>query len=136
MAGELGLDDWVAFTDWVAEDMLFRNLATADLGLDASLQEEVSPVKAIEYMAFGVPFVAFDLRETRAAAQDAAAYAPPGDVEGLARAINAMLDDATRRTEMGRAGRRRVEESLAWDRQASGYVQVIDGLRSRRRRSS
>ena len=134
MAGELGLDDWVAFTDWVAEDTLFRHLATADLGLDASLQEEVSPVKAIEYMAFGVPFVAFDLRETRAAAQDAAAYAPPGDVEGLARAINAMLDDATRRTEMGRAGRRRVEESLAWDRQAAGYVQVIDGLRNRRRR--
>jgi glycosyltransferase involved in cell wall biosynthesis len=81
-----------------------------------------------------VPFV----RETRSAAQDAAAYAPPGDVEGLAQAIHALLDDPVRRTAMGRAGRRRVEESLAWDRQASGYLQVIDRLahRSDRRGSS
>ena len=134
MANELGLNDWVSFTDWVSEETLFRHLATADLGLDASLQEEVSPVKAIEYMAFGMPFVAFDLRETRAAAQNAAAYAAPGDVEGLARAMNAMLDDEARRTEMGRVGRRLVEESLSWDRQTPGYVQVIDGLRNRRRR--
>jgi glycosyltransferase involved in cell wall biosynthesis len=138
LSTELELDSWVTFTGWVPEEVLFQHLATADLGLDASLQAEVSPVKATEYLAFGVPFVAFDLRETRAAAQDAAAYAPPGDVEGLAQAIHALLDDPVRRTAMGRAGRRRVEESLAWDRQASGYLQVIDRLahRSDRRGSS
>jgi glycosyltransferase involved in cell wall biosynthesis len=129
---ELGLDSWVTFTDWVPEETLFRYLATADLGLDAALQAEVSPVKATEYLAFGVPLVAFDLRETRAAAQDAAAYAPPGDVEGLAAAIDTMLGDPARRAAMGRAGRRRVEESLAWDRQASGYLRVIDHLCGRR----
>lgn len=134
LSGELRLDDWVAFTDWVPEETLFRHLATADLGLDASLQEEVSPVKAIEYMAFGVPFVAFDLRETRTAAQEAATYAPPGDAGALARAIHALLDDPARRAAMGRAGRRRVEESLAWDRQTAGYLQAIGSLGRRRRR--
>jgi glycosyltransferase involved in cell wall biosynthesis len=135
MVEELGLDQWVTFTDWVPEEVVFRYLATADVGLDASLQEEVSPVKAIEYMAFGVPFVAFDLQETRAAARDAAAYAPPGDVKALAEAIDALLDDPDRRARMGRIGSSRVRESLAWDRQAANYLRVIEGLTRDRRRA-
>lgn len=135
MVEEAGLDKWVTFTDWVPEEEVFRYLATADVGLDASLQVEVSPVKAVEYMAFEVPIVAFDLRETRAAAQDAAAYAPPGDVEGLARTIDALLDDPDRRARMGRIGGRRVQESLAWDRQAVTYLQVIEDLMRDRRRA-
>jgi glycosyltransferase involved in cell wall biosynthesis len=134
LATELGLDPWVTFTGWVSEDMVFRHLATSTLGLDASLQPEVSPVKAAEYMAFGIPFVAFDLPETRAAALSAAVYATPGDVEALARAIDGLLDDPDRRSAMGRAGRQRVEELLAWDRQAAVYLEAIDGLLTRRRR--
>jgi glycosyltransferase involved in cell wall biosynthesis len=134
MVEELGLDQWVTFTDWVPEEVVFRYLATADVGLDASLQEEVSPVKAIEYMAFGVPIVAFDLQETRAAARDAAAYAPPGDVKALAEAIDGLLDDPDRRARMGRIGGSRVRESLAWDRQAANYLRVIEGLTRDRRR--
>jgi glycosyltransferase involved in cell wall biosynthesis len=133
LAAEFGLDQWVTFTDWVSEETLFRYLATADLGLDASLQPEVSPVKTIEYMAFGLPSVAFDLRETRAAAEDAAAYATPGDVGGLARAIDELLDDPGRRAAMARTGRARVRDALAWDRQATTYLKVIDGLRNGRR---
>jgi glycosyltransferase involved in cell wall biosynthesis len=124
----------VTFTGWVSEDVVFRHLATSTLGLDASLQPEVSPVKAAEYMAFGIPFVAFDLPETRAAALSAAVYATPGDVEGLARAINGLLDDPDRRSAMGRAGRQRVGELLAWDRQAAVYLEAIDGLLTQRRR--
>jgi len=135
MVEELGLDQWVIFTDWVPEEVVFRYLATADVGLDASLQEEVSPVKAIEYMALGVPIVAFDLQETRAAARDAAAYAPPGDVKALAEAIDALLDDPDRRARMGRIGSSRVRESLAWDRQAADYLRVIEGLTRDRRRA-
>jgi glycosyltransferase involved in cell wall biosynthesis len=134
LAAELGLDPWVTFTGWVSEDTVFRHLATSTLGLDASLQPEVSPVKAAEYMAFGVPFVAFDLPETRVAALAAATYAAPGDVEGLARAIDGLLDDPDRRSAMGRAGRQRVEQLLAWDRQASIYLEAIESLLTRRRR--
>jgi glycosyltransferase involved in cell wall biosynthesis len=134
LASKLRLGPWVTFTDWVPEETVFRYLATSDLGLDASLQSEVSPVKAIEYMAFGVPFVAFDLQETRTAASSAAVYVAPGDVEGLARAIHGLLDDPERRSAMGRAGRQRVEEFLAWERQAATYLKVVDGLPVRHRR--
>ena len=41
--------------------------------------------KTMEYMAFGLPVVAFDLNETRVSAGDAAVYATPNEVDELAR---------------------------------------------------
>jgi glycosyltransferase involved in cell wall biosynthesis len=128
-----GLDPFVDFTGWISEPEVFRYLATADVGLDASLQVEVSPVKAMEYMAFGLPFVAFDLRETRALGGAAAVYAPPGDVAALSRAIDDLLRDPDRRRAMDLAGRQRIRSELAWDRQAERYLSVIDDLMARRR---
>jgi len=124
----LGIEPWVTFPGWLPEEQVFTYLATADLGLDTSLQNEVSPVKVMEYMAFGVPFVAFDLQETRVIGAGASALIAPGDVERLAREIVTLLDDPARRTEMGEQGRRRVREDLAWERQAPVYLDVIDSL--------
>jgi glycosyltransferase involved in cell wall biosynthesis len=131
-AQELGIDPYVTFTDWISEPEVFTYLATADLGLDSSLQEEVSPVKALEYMAHGLPFVAFDLLETRSIAEGAAAFVPPEDVDGLARAIDDLLHDPARRASLGRTGRERVREQLAWERQARGYLAVVLDLTRRR----
>ena len=44
---------------------VFDYLCTADIGLEPNLEGFVTPVKAMEYMAFGLPFVAFDVAETR-----------------------------------------------------------------------
>jgi glycosyltransferase involved in cell wall biosynthesis len=132
-AASLGLEPFVDFTGWISEPEVFRYLATADVGLDASLQVEVSPVKAMEYMAFGLPFVAFDLQETRALGADAGTYAPPGDIAALGRAVDDLLRDGDRRGAMGRAGRERVGSALAWDRQAKRYVGVIEDLIAGRR---
>jgi glycosyltransferase involved in cell wall biosynthesis len=82
----------------------------------------------MEFMSFGLPLVAFDVLETSLLARDAALYAPPGDVAGFARRIDELLDDPGTRRRMGAAGRRRVEETLAWDHQAPGYIEVFDRL--------
>jgi glycosyltransferase involved in cell wall biosynthesis len=125
------LEPWVTLTGWLPEESLFRYLASADLGVDASLQDEVSPVKAMEYMAFGLPFVAFDLRETRALAGEAGTYAAPGDTARLAQEMEEMLADPDRRLARGRSGRQRVESAFAWERQAPIYLDVIDALVTR-----
>jgi glycosyltransferase involved in cell wall biosynthesis len=36
----LGLEPWVSFPGWLPEDRVFGYLASADLGLDTSLQVE------------------------------------------------------------------------------------------------
>lgn len=128
LAESLGVADWVSFPGWLAEEEAFAYLASADLGLEPNLEEIVSPVKAMEYMAFGLPVVAFDLAETRALAQDAAAYAEPGDVARFAALVDELLDDEERRTAMGRAGRKRVEDEVAWEHQCPKYLDVYRGL--------
>jgi glycosyltransferase involved in cell wall biosynthesis len=131
LAQELGIADWVSFPGWVYEDEAFTYLSTADLGLEPNLEDYVSPVKGMEYMAFSLPFVAFDLTETRALAEGAAAYVPPGDVPAFAARINWLLNHPAARAEMGRIGRQRVEESVAWNHQQAAYVQVYQRLLSR-----
>lgn len=119
------LDEHVGFTGWVPEETVFGHLAVADLGIDTSLQEEVTPVKAIEYMSFGLTFVAFDLPETRRLAEDAAVYVPPGDLDALADSVVGLIDEEPRRRELGTAGRRRVETTLSWESQEAAYLAAV-----------
>jgi glycosyltransferase involved in cell wall biosynthesis len=128
LAAELGIADLVSFPGWVDEETAFGYLSTADLGIEPNLEPIVTPVKGLEYMAFGLPFVAFDLPETRTLAGAAAAYAPPGDEVALARQVGVLLDDPQRRAGMGREGRQRIEERFAWDHQQVAYVEVYRRL--------
>jgi glycosyltransferase involved in cell wall biosynthesis len=84
--------------------------------------------KTLEYMAYQLPVVAFDLHETRVSAADAAIYATPNRIDSYAQAIVELLDDAPRRLAMGAAGRERVERELSWDHQRPQYVSVYDRL--------
>jgi asparagine synthase (glutamine-hydrolysing) len=82
----------------------------------------------MEYMAFELPVVAFDLVETKVSAAEAAVYATPNDVAEYGDAVLALLDDEVSRKQMGEAGRRRVEDVLAWRHQIPPYVGVYDRL--------
>lgn len=128
----LGLQDHVELPGRVPDSTVMAVLSTADLGLSPDplnpLNDLSTMNKTMEYMAFGLPVVAFDLRETRVSAQDAARYVAPGDVEGYARAILDLVEDPHTREEMGRRGRERVERHLAWDHQRAGYLAVFDEL--------
>jgi glycosyltransferase involved in cell wall biosynthesis len=128
LAAELGVSDFVRFTGWIDEQDVFAYLATADLGIDTNLQAEVTPVKILEYMAHRLPVVAFDLRETRLLAGDAAEYVEPGDVEQLARAVDRLLRDPEERRRRGDAGRARIEAEYAWEHQATRYLGAYDRL--------
>jgi hypothetical protein len=77
--------------------------------------------------------VAFNLKETRFSAADAAVYVTPNEVKQFAAAVATLLDSPDRRADMGRAGRRRVEEALAWTHQAPTYLAVFDQLTRTRR---
>ena len=128
----LGLDEWVTFTGRMTGDPLFDYLATADIGLSPDPMSPFNAVstmnKTLEYMAFGVPVVAFDLPETRVSAGDAAVYADPRDEESFAKAIDQLLTDPERRSHMGDVGRSRIQQHLAWEHQVLNYVGVYDQL--------
>jgi glycosyltransferase involved in cell wall biosynthesis len=136
MTTRLGLDQWVTFPGWLPESEVFSYLASADVGLDSSLQAEVSPVKAMEYMAFALPIVAFDVAETATLVGGAGVLVPPGDVQRFAGEVESLLDDPARRAALGAVGRRRVITELSWERQGTTYLNVVAQLaRCRRTRS-
>ncbi|KQX62908.1 glycosyltransferase family 4 protein [Angustibacter sp. Root456] len=137
-AHELGLDDYVTFTGRADREMVARYLSTADVGLcpdDKSPLNDVSTMnKTMEYMAYALPVVSYDLVETRVSAQDAAVYVDADDEVAFARAVADLLDDVDRRVTLALRGRERAQAELDWYPQAQAYVGVFDrvtGFRSR-----
>ena len=60
------------------EDIVSSILSTADVGLSPDPKNPLNDVstmnKSMEYMAFGLPVIAFDLRETRVSVGEAGVY--------------------------------------------------------------
>lgn len=132
---ELGLAGHVEFTGRVPDETVKRVMSTADIGLSPDPKNPLNDVstmnKTMEYMAYRVPVVAFDLKETRVSAGDAAVYAQSNDIGGFAKAVVELLDDHEQRARMGAVGRRRVEQVLAWPYQREKYVEVYNRLAPR-----
>ena len=129
---ELGLADHVEFTGRVPDEVVTRVLSTADVGLSPDPKNPLNDLstmnKSMEYMAFELPVVAFDLRETRVSCGDAGVYATPNDEYEYAQAIVALMDDEPKRAELGKLGRERVEQELAWSHQERAYLGVYQRL--------
>jgi glycosyltransferase involved in cell wall biosynthesis len=131
---QLGLAGHVEFTGRAPDELVVRVMSTADAGLSPDPKNPLNDVstmnKTMEYMVFGLPVVAFDLRETRVSAGDAAVYVQPNDEQQYAEAIVALLDDEPRRALMGKLARDRVEHKLAWGHQESAYLGVYERVLS------
>ena len=129
---ELGLAGVVEFTGRAPDELVSRILSTADVGLSPDPKNPLNDVstmnKSMEYMAFELPVVAFDLRETRVSTGDAAVYVKPNDIHEYAKAIVRLLDDEDKRARLGKLGRARVEQELAWCHQERAYLGVYDRL--------
>jgi glycosyltransferase involved in cell wall biosynthesis len=129
---ELGLAGHVEFTGRAPDELVGHILSTADVGLSPDPRNPLNDLstmnKSMEYMAFELPAVAFDLRETRVSAGDAAVYVESGEVHDYAMAIVELMDDEPRRSRLGRLGRARVEQKLAWSHQQGAYLSVYRRL--------
>jgi glycosyltransferase involved in cell wall biosynthesis len=125
---DLKLNGHVEFTGRVPDEAVRRILSTAEAGLSPDPKNPLNDVstmnKTMEYMAFELPVVSFDLKETRVSAVDAAVYVQPNDVHEYAKAIAELMDDEPRRVRLGKLGRTRVEQELAWSHQERAYLEV------------
>jgi len=132
MRDELGLAGHVEFTGRAPDELVAQIMSTADVGLSPDPKNPLNDVstmnKTMEYMAFELPVIAFDLRETRVSAGDAAVYVTPNDVHNYAAAIVALMGDESTRFQMAKLGRARVEQDLAWSHQRHAYLGVYQAL--------
>jgi glycosyltransferase involved in cell wall biosynthesis len=116
-----GIGDLCHFTGVVSDDELFHILSTADVAIDPlpknAFSDRSTMNKILEYMFFGLPIVAFDLKEARVSAQEAGLFVTANDVRAMADGIATLLDDPTRRQAMGEFGKARLRGAVAFDYQ-------------------
>ena len=129
---ELGLAGHVEFTGRAPDELVTRIMSTADVGLSPDPKNPLNDVstmnKSMEYMAFELPVVAFDLRETRVSVADAGVYVSPTTCGEYAGPSSTCIDDEAKRAELGKLGRIRVEQELAWNHQQRAYLGVYERL--------
>jgi glycosyltransferase involved in cell wall biosynthesis len=132
LAQEFGIADFVTFTGRVPDEEMLALLNTADVCVNPDIANEMNDKstmnKIMEYMALGKPLVQFELAEGRYSAQRASLYARRNDALDLAAKIVELLDDPARRAQMGKYGRSRVENELAWKHEAPKLLAAYGAL--------
>jgi glycosyltransferase involved in cell wall biosynthesis len=127
MLVDKNLQDMVNFTGRVSDEDLLEILSTADVCVNPDKPCEMNDIstmiKIMEYMALGKPIVQFDLKEGRFSAQDAALYSDVNNqVPDFAKNILWLVDHPDERNRMGKFGRNRVENELAWKYSVEGLL--------------
>jgi glycosyltransferase involved in cell wall biosynthesis len=120
MAEELEINPWTHFTGRISNDVELREyLATADLCVAPDPYTNYGDMstanKIIEYIAFGKAVVAYDLKEHRRTAEDAALYVESNSPIALSEGMNALMADPARRAAMGEIGLERFRTGLCWE---------------------
>ncbi|WP_235566675.1 glycosyltransferase family 4 protein [Microbacterium sp. Root61] len=128
----LRLHDHVTFTGRVNRIEMAEHLSRADIGLCPDLKTPLNDLstmnKTMEYMAYALPAVAYDLVETKVSGADTVLYAPSGDISAFADQVERLIDDPALRVALGQAARQRAVDVMDWRPQAEAYVGVYDDL--------
>jgi len=91
------------------------------------------PLAVLEAMAAGVPVVAFALGGVPEAVIDGETgfLVAPEDVDGVARALDELVEDPALRGRLGFAAARRARERFPIERVADAYLEVLDEVAAR-----
>jgi glycosyltransferase involved in cell wall biosynthesis len=128
-AHDLQILDHVTFTGRVPYEQLATHLGLVDVAVSAKTSATEGNGKLLNYMAMGLPAVAYETAVARELLGPLGVYAPPGDITALARALQGLLDDPQRRAALGLQLRARAERDFSWDaagrRLAGFYDQLV-----------
>ncbi|RME78449.1 MAG: glycosyltransferase family 1 protein [Chloroflexi bacterium] len=131
MARQMGIDHLVTFTGKIPYEDAPRYLALGDLAAAPKLSATEGSGKILNYMAMGLPTVAFSLPVSREFLSDGGIYAAETTSHSLADALRRALDmTAEERTRLGQHLRQRVIRHYNWDRAAEQIEAIYHALLS------
>jgi glycosyltransferase involved in cell wall biosynthesis len=128
LARRLGLEGRVSFRGWLDPDQLAQELAEASLVVVPSLWPEPFGLVGIEGFAAGRPAVGTRTGGIGDWLQDGVngLSVTPGDVDGLARALNGLLADPDRQQAMGAAGKELVAARFSGERHLAALLDCYE----------
>ena len=112
LAQEYGLADSVIFPGRIPYQQAPRYLRLGDVAVAPKMSDTEGAGKIPNYMAMGLPTVAFDTPISRELMGDLGVYAHKGDARSLADRIKELLADDERRSGLGRLLRQKVIREL------------------------
>ncbi len=128
LASRRGLDALVKFTGRLPDEDVAAYFSNAAFGVAPDratpMNDKSTMNKILEYMAYGLPVVLYDLTEGRRSAGDAALYARNGDPEDFAQKILSLLNSESLCAELGAHGRKRIEDKLNWDNEKEALLEA------------
>jgi glycosyltransferase involved in cell wall biosynthesis len=116
----------------VPYEQLPLHLSLVDVAVSAKRSASEANGKLLNYMAMGLPAVAYETPVARELLGEHGVYASPGDVAALGEALLGLLDDGERRAGLGRALRARARNRFSWDGVAARLESVYENLRAGR----
>ena len=130
-AREMGLEGCTTFTGPVPYEDAPLYLAAGDLAVSPKVSETEGNGKLLNYMACGLPTVAFDTPVAHEILGDLGCYAKTGDATDLARALRVLLEDLSLRQQLARRLRARAVSCFSWDAAGRRLVEIYDELTGR-----
>ncbi len=127
-AERLGIGPFVTFTGRISYAAAPDYLLIGDVAVSPKVSETEGNGKLLNYMACGLPTVAFDTPVASEILGDAGIYARTGDPESLADRIAELLTDPELAGAVGRRLRRRAEAYFSWDWAAVRFVELYKEL--------
>jgi len=125
-AQTLGLNSHVTFTGKVPYDQAPGFLALGDVAVAPKISATEGSGKLLNYMAMGLPTVAFDVPVSREYLAEAGIYAQPGDATSLALALERALAVKEDSQARGQALRQRAVEHYSWGVAGAMIMDVYD----------
>ena len=127
-ARKLGIAHRVSLPGKIPYDDAPTWLALGDIAVAPKMSLTEGNGKILNYMAMGLPVVAFDHPVAHEYLADDGVYATLGDANALASALESLLSDAKRRHAIGARLRARALEKFAWDHSAKKIEQAYNAL--------
>ncbi|HZY41992.1 MAG TPA: glycosyltransferase family 4 protein [Anaerolineae bacterium] len=127
-AEQLGVSDHITFTGRVPYEDAARYLRLGDVALAPKLSLTEGAGKILNYMACGLPTVAFETPQAREYMAQYGTYAERGQVAALADRLVDLLAQADRRQALGAALRGRAIQRFSLDDSACRILAVYDAV--------
>jgi glycosyltransferase involved in cell wall biosynthesis len=134
LARHMGLDAVTSFPGRVPYLDAHRFLAAADIAIAPKMSLTEGNGKIYNYMAMGLPVVAFDAPANREILDDCGEYARFGSADDLARQIIELIDNPERARCFAARARDRTLRDLSWDDRIHELTAVYRAVLARRAR--